>query len=62
MFVYKILKTNLTHQALKQNYFMKFLSNYNKTPLDIAINTSNAEIIKILISRKDLDMNAKSIL
>lgn len=41
---------------------MKFILYYfNKTPIHIAVEKTNITIIKLLLSNKQLDINAKSI-
>ena len=39
--------------------FMKFISNFDETALSIAIENENIDMIILLLSRDDLDINAK---
>lgn len=43
-------------------FLMKFcFKDWNKTPLYIAAEKGNSEIVKLLLSMPDIDINAKSI-
>ena len=36
---------------------MKFYQNVNATPLSLAVEKGNIEIVQLLLSRKDIDIN-----
>ena len=38
-----------------------FMFHFNKTPLYIAVEKENIDILKLLISRPEIDLNIKSI-
>ena len=41
---------------------MKFLTNYNKTPLYLAVEKENLEIVKLLINNNKINLNIPYIL
>ena len=43
------------------NIFMKFFLKFHVTPLFLAVLSENIEIIKILLSNQNIDVNIKSI-
>ena len=56
----------IQHQVFQfhliSNISMKFLLNVNKTPLCIAIENQNVEIVQLLLMNDKLDVNIASIL
>lgn len=53
---------NLFNQIPNFNFLMKFLFIYfNKTSLHVGIERGNPDIIRLILSRPETDVNAKSI-
>lgn len=55
------LKQYFRYEIFSLIFLMKFLKKLNKTPLHIAVENNNFEIVKLLLSRKDIDANSKMI-